>query len=94
MDTGAVDEDVEGQLVRVTGNLTQTFVNDSPYGYKLFINDGSGEVQIYVHITANLDIASLEALTIGQSLTVVGLAAQYDDVYEVAPRAPADLTVR
>ena len=94
LDTGAVDEDVEGQLVHVTGTLTQTFFNDSPDGYKLFINDGSGEVGIHVHITANLDIARLEALTIGQSLTVVGLAAQYDDVYEVAPRGPADLTVK
>ena len=28
----------------------------------------------------------------GQRVTVVGLAAQYETTYEVAPRQPSDLT--
>jgi DNA/RNA endonuclease YhcR with UshA esterase domain len=92
--TGAVDEAVEGQLVEVSGTVTQTFMDDSPYGYKLYIDDGSGEIQIFVHVSAGLDKAVLEALTTDQSLTVVGLAAQYEDTYEVAPRLPADLRVQ
>jgi uncharacterized protein YdeI (BOF family) len=91
--TGAVDEAVEGQLIEVTGTVTQTFMDDSPYGYKLYVDDGSGEVQIFVHVSAGLDRATLEAITADQSLTVVGLAAQYEDTYEVAPRQPSDLTV-
>ncbi|WP_375764757.1 DNA-binding protein [Archangium gephyra] len=91
--TGEVNESREGQLVQVTGNVTQTFQDDSPYGYKLYVNDGSGEVQIFVHVSAGLDKASLQALTAGQRITVVGLAAQYETTYEVAPRQPSDLTV-
>lgn len=90
--TGAVNEDVEGQLVRVAGNVTQTFQDDSPYGYKLYVNDGSGEVQIFVHVSAGLDRAGLEALAAGQRITVVGFASQYEATYEVAPRQQADLT--
>lgn len=90
--TGAVNEDVEGELVRVAGNVTQTFQDDSPYGYKLYINDGSGEVQVFVHVSAGLDKAMLEALAAGQRITVVGFAAQYETTYEVAPRQPSDLT--
>ena len=91
--TGAVNEAVEGQLIRVSGSITQTFKDDSPYGYKLYVNDGSGEVQVFVHVSAGLDKAMLQALTAAQRITVTGLAAQYDTTYEVAPRQPSDLTV-
>ncbi|WP_309891709.1 DNA-binding protein [Archangium sp.] len=90
--TGGVDEAVEGSLVKVSGNITQTFQDDSPYGYKLYINDGSGEVQVFVHVSAGFDPGMLRALTAGQRITVTGLAAQYETTYEVAPRQPSDLT--
>lgn len=92
--TGEVNESVEGQLVQVSGNVTKTFQDDSPYGYKLYINDGSGEVQVFVHVSAGFDKAALQALTAGQRITVVGLAAQYETTYEVAPRQPSDLTAQ
>jgi DNA/RNA endonuclease YhcR with UshA esterase domain len=92
--TGAVKEDVEGQLVQVSGNVTKTFQDDSPYGYKLYIDDGSGEVQVFVHVSAGFDKAALQALTANQRITVVGLAAQYETTYEVAPRQPSDLTTQ
>ncbi|WP_225409002.1 DUF5689 domain-containing protein [Stigmatella hybrida] len=91
--TGEVAEPVEGRLVQVTGNVTRTFQDDSPYGYELYINDGSGEVQIYVYLTTGFDRATLEALTAGQRITVVGFAAQYESQYEVIPRQPSDLTL-
>lgn len=91
--TGEVNESVEGQLVQVSGNVTKTFQDDSPYGYKLYIDDGSGEVQVFVHVSAGFDKATLQALTANQRITVVGLAAQYETTYEVAPRQPSDLTL-
>jgi DNA/RNA endonuclease YhcR with UshA esterase domain len=90
--TGGVNESVEGSLVKVSGNITRTFEDDSPYGYKLYINDGSGEVQVFVHVSAGFDPSTLRALTAGQRITVTGLAAQYETTYEVAPRQPSDLT--
>jgi cold shock CspA family protein len=68
--TGAVNESVEGQLIHTSGAVTQTFKDDSPYGYKLYINDGSGEAQVFVHVSAGLDKAMLQALTSGQRITV------------------------
>lgn len=91
--TGDVAEALEGRLVQVTGSVTRTFQDDSPYGYELYINDGSGEVQIYVYLTTGFDRATLEALTAGQRITVVGFAAQYESQYEVIPRQPSDLTL-
>jgi DNA/RNA endonuclease YhcR with UshA esterase domain len=92
--TGAVNESVEGLLIQVSGNVTQTFQDDSPYGYKLYINDGSGEIQVFVHASAGFDKASLQSLAMGKRITVVGLGAQYETTYEVAPRQPSDLTVQ
>lgn len=92
--TGAVNESVEGQLIKVSGKVSQTFQDDTPYGYKLYINDGSGEIQIFAHISAGFDKAALQALTAGQQITVVGFASQFDTTYEVAPRQPSDLTTQ
>jgi DNA/RNA endonuclease YhcR with UshA esterase domain len=92
LSTGGVNESSEGQLARVSGNVSQAFQDDSPYGYKLYINVGSGEVQVFVHVSAGFDKARLQALTVGQRITVVGLVAQYETTYEVAPRQPSDLT--
>jgi DNA/RNA endonuclease YhcR with UshA esterase domain len=90
--TGAVNESVEGQLVKVSGKVTRTFEDDAPYGYKLYINDGTGEIQIFAHLSMGIAQETLQALTEGQEITVVGFAAQYNTTYEVAPRTPADLT--
>jgi DNA/RNA endonuclease YhcR with UshA esterase domain len=90
--TGAVNESVEGQLVKVSGKVSQIFQDDAPYGYKLYINDGTGEIQIFAHISAGFDKAALQALSAGQQLTVVGFTSQYNTTYEVAPRQPSDLT--
>lgn len=92
--TADVDEEVEGRLVKVTGAVTQGFVDDSPYGYKLWVDDGSGQIQIFVHVSAGFDAAALQAIAPGQTLAVTGLAFQYEDTYEVAPRSPADLVVQ
>lgn len=94
VNTGAVNESVEGQLIRVSGNITKTFEDDSPYGYKLYIDDGSGEIQVFVHVSAGFDKAALQELRANQRITVVGLAAQYETTYEVAPRQPSDLTAQ
>jgi len=90
--TGAVNESVEGRLIQVSGVITQTFQDDLPYGYKLYIDDGSGEFQIFVHASAGFNKGALQELTAGMHLIAVGLAAQYENTYEVAPRSPSDLS--
>lgn len=92
--TGGVNESTEGLLVRVSGNVSQAFQDDSPYGYKLYVNDGSGEVQVFFHASAGFDPEALRALSVGQHIQVTGFSAQYETTYEVAPRQPADLVVQ
>jgi uncharacterized protein YdeI (BOF family) len=92
--TGGVGEATEGTLVRVTGRVTKTFFDDSPYGYKLYVNDGSGEVQIFVHLFPGVPTSTLRALTTAQTIQVTGLSAQYESTYEVAPRQAADIVVK
>jgi hypothetical protein len=92
--TGGVDESVEGRLVSVSGTLTREIVDDAPYGLKVYIDDGSGEVQVFVHLVGGVGVVDTAGLTLGSSIAVVGLAAQYETTYEVAPRVAADLVRR
>lgn len=87
--TGKIDETTEGRLVKVKGMITRAVTSDLPYGSRLFINDGTGEIQIYVSASTQIDVSSFKA---GQRLSVTGLSGQYKDHYEVEPRFPADIS--
>ena len=88
--TGSVNEATEGRLVVVEGVITQAVSSDLPYGYKFYVNDGSGEIRIFVSASAGVD---LSGLTLGQHVRVIGFSAQFDTTYEVQPRVQADITV-
>ena len=88
--TGRVNEKSEGRLVVVKGTITQAVSSDLPYGYKFYVNDGSGEIQIFVSASTGID---LSGLVLGQRVRVIGFSAQFDTTYEVQPRVQADITV-
>ncbi|WP_437676745.1 DNA-binding protein [Sorangium sp. So ce131] len=92
--TSEVDEAVEGLLVRVAGQVTRAVEDDAPYGLKVFVDDGSGEVQVFVHLVENMPVIDTSSLDVGQEIEVTGLAAQYEATYEVCPRRAEDLTLR
>ena len=46
--TGALSEATEGRLVVITGVLTELVGDDLPYGYRLFVTDGSCQAQVFV----------------------------------------------
>jgi uncharacterized protein YdeI (BOF family) len=89
--TGAVNEPVEGLLVRASGKVTKPVIDDQPYGFKVYLDDGSGEVQIFVHIVNGAPVVDVASLAVDQTVEAVGLAAQYETTYEVAPRKAEDL---
>jgi DNA/RNA endonuclease YhcR with UshA esterase domain len=91
--TGDVGESTEGLLVRVNAQVTRAVHEELPYGYELYVDDGSGEVQVYIHGSAGFDAARLRALTVGQTIQVTGFSSQYETTLEVAPRQPSDLVV-
>lgn len=88
--TGAVNEDSEGKLVSVVGVITQAPTSDLPFGFKFFVNDGSGELTIFVNLQTNIDLTGLAQ---GQTVRVTGFSSQFDTHYEIDPRFPADIMV-
>ena len=84
--TGEVGEATEGWRVKVGGRAVTAVVSDLPYGYKLWIDDGSGRLQLFF-------APSLQpgAIRVGQTVTATGFSGQYDTVYEVLPTSSADL---
>ncbi|HEX8494005.1 MAG TPA: hypothetical protein VF658_14260 [Pyrinomonadaceae bacterium] len=86
--TGKIGETTEGRLVKVKGMMTREVVSDLPYGFRLFLNDGSGEIQVFVSASTKIDLSKLQ---MGQRLSVTGFSGQYKDHYEVSPRSQADI---
>ncbi len=88
--TGSVNEASEGLLVRSVGTITQAPSSDLPYGYKFSIDDGSGELTIFVNVQTGID---LSGLAVGQVVSVTGFSSQFDTHYEIDPRGPDDVVV-
>lgn len=104
--TGAIDEGTGGKLVRVSGrvrvddlpdgdtaDLIYGYIDDRPYGYKFFIDDGSGQAKIFVNIASGSPVIALELLRVGAVVQVTGFVYEYDGVLEVSPRQASDLFV-
>lgn len=88
--TGDVGEDTEGQLVTITGTITQPVINDLPFGFIIFINDGSGEVHSFVCASTGIDVSGLSP---GQTIEVTGFSGQFANDFEVDPRTQDDIRI-
>ena len=89
LETGHVDETEEGLLVQVEGRITR-LKDDAPYGYKIFIDDGSGEIQVFIDASTAL-IGSAADWEVGDFISVTGFSGQYEETYEVLPRIAPDI---
>ncbi len=89
--TGEVNETSEGELIEIFGTVTQAVADDSPYGYKVYVDDGSGEIQVFVHIVEGQPVVELGLFEIDAPVSVIGFSAQYEDTYEIAPRMTGDV---
>jgi hypothetical protein len=88
--TGSVNETSEGRLVTIRGAVSQAVSSDLPYGYKFYVNDGSGEIQVFVSTSSNLDLSQM---SLGTAVSITGFSGQFDTTYEVQPRIQRDLKV-
>ena len=88
--TGAVGEATEGKLVRIRATITQPILNDLPFGFQLFVNDGSGEVHVFVCASTGIDVSGLSE---GQTIEVTGFSGQFAADYEVDPRTQDDIRI-
>ena len=88
--TGDVGEGTEGRLVRITGTITQPIVNDLPFGFIIFVNDGSGEVHSFVCASTGIDVSGLSP---GQTVEITGFSGQFASDFEVDPRTQGDIRI-
>jgi DNA/RNA endonuclease YhcR with UshA esterase domain len=89
--TGHVGTATLGYLISVEGTITQDgVVTDLPYGYKVFLNDGSGVVQVFLSASTNIDPRA-SYLKPGRQLRATGFGSQYNTTYEIEPRDRRDL---
>lgn len=88
--TGQVGAATLGFLITVEGTVTQPVQDDLPYGYKVFIDDGSGPAQIYLNASTNIDPRA-PWFKPGRKIRVTGFGNQYGTAYEVDPRSRRDV---
>ena len=88
--TGDVNDDTEGSIVRITGTISQPVVNDLPFGFIIVVNDGSGDVNVFVCASTGIDVSGLSP---GQTIEVTGFSGQFADHFEVDPRFQTDIRV-
>jgi len=94
VDTGAIDESVEGQLVHITG-----WIVGKPADYRLQVNDGSGVVEVYRYYNlgqqGDPNYIDFSPYIVGDVISVTGVTRGYTETYgftrEVLPRGPADV---
>jgi len=88
--TGGVGEGTEGSIVRITGTISQPIVNDLPFGFIIVVNDGSGDLNVFVAASTGIDVSGLSQ---GQTIGVTGFSGQFADHFEVDPRFQTDIRV-
>jgi DNA/RNA endonuclease YhcR with UshA esterase domain len=84
--TGSIGEATEGRIVLVVGRITQ-LSDDAPFGFKIFINDGTGEIPVFINTATNINVSGLK---VGQVLFVTGFSSEFEHP-EIDPRFPSDI---
>ena len=86
--TGGVGESTEGRIVRITGTISQPIVNDLPFGFIIVVNDGTGDINVFVCASTGIRVSDLSQ---GQTIEVTGFSGQFADHFEVDPRSQEDI---
>ncbi len=89
--TGDVGEATEGLLVEVAGSVVRGPTDDLPYGYSVYIDDGSGETQIFIPASTGINPFKIGYLQQGVIIRVTGLSSQFQSNLEVLPRTGGDI---
>ena len=84
--------ELDGKLVTVQGSIVRTLVDDAPFGDRLWIEDDTGVVQIYIPRSTGIAPKKLSFLQPGYAIRVTGFSSQYDHNEEVIPRGFEDVS--
>jgi len=89
--TGSLDEELEGLLIQAAGRVIRE-QDDAPYGYKVFIDDGSGACQVFLDTSTGLT-REVTRWRVGDRLQVTGFAGRYNETDEIMPRVSSDIVM-
>lgn len=89
--TVGISEETAGKIVQAKGAV-DSVTNDLPYGYKIYMNDGSGQLLVFVNTSTGLlgDSTQWQA---ADSLLITGFSSQYEDLHELCPRTATDILI-
>ncbi len=91
MKTGDIGPANEGKLVAVHSKIISDIVDDRPWGWKIYLDDGSGKLLVFIAPATKIDVSNFHA---GQTLNVIGFSGRYEQNIELLPRTPADITAQ
>jgi DNA/RNA endonuclease YhcR with UshA esterase domain len=89
--TGDVSEATESLLIEVEGVITRGPIKDLDFGFSVFIDDGSGETQIFIPATTGVNPFNIPWVIVGNTIRVTGVGGQFRTQYEVLPRFRGDI---
>lgn len=88
--TGAISEATEGLLVTVEGIINRV-TDDTPFGYSAFVDDSTGETQIFIPVAPGFHPLNWGFFRPGSTIRATGYSGQFAAQYEVNPRTPGDV---
>jgi DNA/RNA endonuclease YhcR with UshA esterase domain len=86
--TGKVTDSIVGRLIRISGTVSKPVEEVAPYGFRVSINDGSGEIIAYISTSTNI---SPKRFAAGQKVELTGVAGKFKSRYQIYPRSTADV---
>jgi len=87
--TGDVGPANQGRLVTILGKVAEAVEPDPPFGSKLFVDDGSGAIRVFLNSSTNIDPTRFAE---GDLVLVTGFSSAFETP-ELDPRANFDLVV-
>ena len=88
LSTGKLSEPVIGKLIKIVGKVTKPVDEVAPYGFRVSVDDGTGEIIAYVSTSTTISSAQF---TTGQRVELIGIAGKFNEHYQIYPRSPADV---
>lgn len=88
--TGSVGAPNQGKIVRIVGTITEPIEPDPPFGSKVFVDDGSGPIRVFVNTSTGINVSGLAQ---GQTVSVTGFSSAFEDP-EIDPVFQSDIQIR
>lgn len=89
--TGEVGDATEGLIITVSGVVTRAVFDERPFGFQFSVDDGSGEVAVFVHASTGINPLEIPFIAVGKRVRVSGYSGRFADEVEIQPRFPNDL---